>query len=193
MTLLLLGQSAVTLPRTAPPPGSPRTPRPTISKEGRFVADFEFNISKGRSVELYRRVRTGDPATSALVIVVLAAANIESDAILKDKASLADVLAGATDEATNTGYARKVLAAADLNDVLPDLANDRTDIDVPDQTWLNVQAAGGAWSKVLVCYRPATGSPDTAIVPMTSHDFSITPDGSNVVLQIDPSGFYRAV
>ncbi|MEV0149697.1 MULTISPECIES: hypothetical protein [unclassified Nonomuraea] len=157
------------------------------------MADFEFNIAKGRSVELYRRVRLGDPATSALVVVVLAATGIESDAVLKDKASLAAVLAGATDEATNVGYARKVLAAADLNDVLPDLANDRTDIDIPDQTWLNVQTAGGGWSKVIVCYRPATGSPDSDIVPMTSHDFSISPDGSNVVLQIDPSGFYRAV
>ncbi|MGW6499343.1 hypothetical protein [Nonomuraea angiospora] len=157
------------------------------------MADFEFNVAKGRSVELYRRVRLGDPATSALVIVVLAATNIESDAILKDKASLADVLAGATDEASNTGYARKVLAAADLADVLPDLANDRVDIDIPDQTWLNVQAGGGGWSKVLVCYRPTTGSPDSAIVPMTSHDFSISPDGSNVILQVDPAGFYRAV
>jgi hypothetical protein len=157
------------------------------------VADFEFNIAKGRSVELYRRVRLGDPATSALVIVVLAAAGVESDATLKDNASLADVLAGPTNEATNTGYSRKGLAAADLNDVLPDLANDRTDIDIPDQTYLNVQTAGGAWAKVLVCYRPATASPDADIVPLTAHDFSITPDGSNVVLQIDPSGFYRAV
>ncbi|MEU4511765.1 hypothetical protein AB0G05_19915 [Nonomuraea wenchangensis] len=157
------------------------------------MPDFEFNIAKGRSVELYRRVRLGDPATSALMIVALAEAGIETDAALKDKISLADVLSGTTDEATNTGYARKVLGAADLNDVVPDFANDRTDIDVPDQTWLNVQAAGGPWSKILLCYRPATGSPDSDVVPMTAHDFSITPDGSNIVLQIDPSGFFRAV
>ncbi|MEV4806778.1 hypothetical protein AB0K18_42860 [Nonomuraea sp. NPDC049421] len=157
------------------------------------MADFEFNIAKGRSVELYRRVRLGDPATSALVVVALAEADIESDDVLKDKTTLAEVLSGDTSEATNSGYARKVLGASDLGDATPDFVNDRVDIDVPDQTWLNVQAAGGAWSKVLLCYRPATGSPDSDIVPMTAHDFSITPDGSNVVLQIDPSGFFRAV
>jgi hypothetical protein len=157
------------------------------------VPDFEFNVAKGRSVELYRRVRLGDPATSALVIVALAETGVETDDVLEDKTSLAAVLSGATNEATNVGYARKVLGAADLNDHLPDMVNDRTDIDIPDQTWLNVQATGGAWSKVLVCYRPATSSPDSDIVPMTSHDFSLTPDGSNVVLQIDPSGFFRAV
>lgn len=156
------------------------------------MADFEFNIAKGRTVELYRRVRTGDPATSALVLVVLAEDGIESDAGLKDKATLAEILSGSSTEATNTGYARRVLSAADLNDVLPDLTNDRTDLDIPDQTFLNVQA-GDAWAKVLVCYRPATASPDSAIVPLTSHDFSITPDGSNVVVQISPDGFYRAV
>lgn len=157
------------------------------------MADFEFNIAKGRSVELYRRVRLGDPATSALVIVALAATAIETDAVLKDKVSLADVVAGTTNEATNTGYARKILAAGDLTDPVPDNVNDRVDADVPDQTYLNVQVTGGGWAKVLICYRPATASPDSDIVPMTSHDFGITPDGSNVVLQIDPSGFYRAV
>ncbi|MEV3981756.1 hypothetical protein [Nonomuraea sp. NPDC049758] len=157
------------------------------------MADFEFNISKGRSVELYNRVKTGDPATSALIIVALAAANVESDALLKDKDTLADILSGPTDEATNAGYARKVLGAADLNALAPNDALDRMDIDIPDQTWLAVQAAGGAWAKVLVCYRPATAAPDGQVIPMTAHDFPLTPDGSNIVMQIDPAGFYGAV
>ncbi|WP_433235491.1 hypothetical protein ACQPYK_25430 [Streptosporangium sp. CA-135522] len=156
------------------------------------MADFQFNIAKGRTAELYNRVKTGDPATSTLLLVALAAANIETDAVLKDRDTLADVLAGTTDEATNTGYTRKVLAAADLNALTPDDVNDRIDLDIPDQTWTNVQV-GSNWSKILVCYRPATASPDSAIIPLTSHDFPIQPDGSNVVVQIDPAGFFRAV
>lgn len=160
-------------------------------EEGRAIADFEFNISKGRTVELYNRVKTADPSTCALVLVALSATNIESDAVLKDKDTLADVLSGATDEATNTNYARKVLVAADLAPVVPDDANDRTDIDIPDQTWNNV-LAGTNWAKILVCYRPATGSADSAIIPLTAHDFPMTPDGSNIVAQVDSAGFFRA-
>ncbi|MFG3438345.1 hypothetical protein ACGF0J_13970 [Nonomuraea sp. NPDC047897] len=156
------------------------------------MADFQFNVAKGRVVELYRRVRVGDPATSALLVVALDAAGIETDAALKDRDSLADVLAGATNEVTNTGYSRKVLAAGDLSDVVPDDANDWTDLALPDQTWNNVQM-GTNWAKIIICYRPAAASPDSAVIPLTSHDFPINPDGSNVVAQVDPSGFFRAV
>ncbi|WP_214317058.1 hypothetical protein [Nonomuraea sediminis] len=156
------------------------------------MPDFQFNVAKGRTTELYNRVKIGDPAGSALIVLALAAANVETDAVLKDKDTLADVLGGATDEATNTGYSRKVLVAADLNPVVPDDVNDWVDLSIPGQTWANVQP-GSNWSKILVCYRPAAASPDSAIVPLTSHDFPINPDGSNVVAQVDPSGFFRAV
>ncbi|MFI6886771.1 hypothetical protein [Streptosporangium canum] len=155
------------------------------------MADFVPNIAKGRAAELYNRVKTADPATAALVIVALSATNLETDAVLRDKDTLADWLSGTTDEVTNAGYARKVLLAADLAALAPDDINDRMDIDIPDQTWTNV-AAGSNWAKLVICYRPATASPDSAIIPLTAHDFAITPDGSNIVAQIDPTGFYRA-
>ncbi|MFD8529429.1 hypothetical protein ACFV0L_18615 [Streptosporangium canum] len=156
------------------------------------MPDFEFNIAKGRITELYRRVQTGDPANSALIVLALADANVETDAVLKDKDTLADVLAGTTDEATNVGYSRKILLAANLTPVVPDDVNDWVDLALPEQTWTNVQT-GSNWSKILICYRPTPASPDSAIVPLTSHDFPIKPDGSNVVAQVDPSGFFRAV
>ncbi|MBB4915079.1 hypothetical protein [Streptosporangium saharense] len=155
------------------------------------MADFKFNIALGRVAELYNRVKVQDPSGSALVLVALSATGIESDAVLKDKDTLADVLSGATDEVTNTGYTRKVLAAADLNVLSPDDANDRLDLDIPDQTYTSV-AAGTNWSKVLVCYKPSGAATDAQIVPLTAHDFPITPDGSNIVVQVDANGFYRA-
>ncbi|MGW4639567.1 hypothetical protein ACWEN6_13615 [Sphaerisporangium sp. NPDC004334] len=156
------------------------------------MANFPFNLALGRTAELYNRVKTGDPATSALLVVALAQTGLESDAVLRDKDTLADVLAGATNEVTNTGYGRKVLTAADLAALAPDDVNDRLDLDIPDQTWTSVQA-GDVWAKILICYRPATGSPDSAILPLTCHDFPLVPDGTSIVAQIDSAGFYRAV
>jgi len=157
------------------------------------MADFVFNISKGRVVEYYNRVENNDPANSALVIVVLATSGLETDAVLKDKDDLAAVVSGTTNEVTNTNYARKVLTDADLAALpAPDDTNDRFDIDLPDQTWSAV-AAGDGWSKLLVCYDPdTTGGTDSAIIPLTSHDFAVTPDGSDIVAQIAAAGFFRA-
>lgn len=156
------------------------------------MADQVFNIALGRVVELYNRVDTNDPANSALIIVILATAGIETDAVLKDKDDLAAVLAGTTNEVTNTNYARKTLTDADLVAFAPDDANDRTDLDIPEQTWTAV-AAGDGWNDLLVCYDNDTGAgTDANIVPLTQHDFVVTPDGSDITAQIAAAGFFRA-
>jgi hypothetical protein len=156
------------------------------------LADFVFNIAKGRVAEFYNRVDTNDPTNSALVVVVLATSGLESDATLKDKDDLAAVVSGATNEVTNSGYARKVLTDSDLSALAPDDTNDRMDADIPDQTWTAV-AAGDGWSKLIVCYDgDTTGGADSAIIPLTAHDFVVTPDGTDIVAQIATAGFYRA-
>jgi len=156
------------------------------------MADQVFNIALGRVAELYNRVDTNDPANAALIIVVLATAGIETDAVLKDKATLADIVSGTTNEVTNSGYARKVLTDADIVAFAPDYTNDRVDLDISDQTWTSV-AAGDGWNDFLVCYdSDTTGGTDANIVPLTQHDFVLTPDGSNITAQINAAGFYRA-
>jgi len=157
------------------------------------MADFVFNRALGRVAEYYQRVDAADPVNCALVIVALLATGIESDAVLKDKDTLADVVAGTTDEAANAGYARKVLVGADLAALAPDDTNDRMDLDIADQTWTSVAAAGGAWAALLICFDPdTTGGTDADIIPLTKHDFAVTPDGSNITAQINAAGFYRA-
>lgn len=156
------------------------------------MADLVFNIAKGRVAELYNRVDTNDPANSALIIVVLAASGIETDTVLKRKDTLADVVSGTTNEVTNTNYARKVLTDADIVAFAPDDVNDRVDLDIPDQTWTAV-AAGDGWSDMLVCYdSDTTGGTDANIVPLTMHDAVLTPDGSDLTIQIAAAGFFRA-
>lgn len=157
------------------------------------MADGVFNVAKGRVNELVRRVDTNDPANSALVVVVLQSSGLVSDATLIDYATLDALLAGASNEATNTGYARKVLTDADLSAPTPDNTNDRQEADIPDQTWTGVQATGGAWAKLIVCYDPdTTGGTDADIIPLTHHDFAVTPDGSSIQATINAAGFFRA-
>jgi len=158
------------------------------------MADSVFNIAKGHVAEYYRRVKGNDPANSAIVIVALKASGLETHAVLKDHDTLSAILAAANDEATNSGYARKALTDADLAALpAPDDTNDRKDLDLPDQTWTTVAAAGGAWGMILVCYDPdTTAGTDADIIPLTMHDFAQTPDGTDLLLAWNASGFYRA-
>lgn len=156
------------------------------------MPNFVFNIAKGRAAELYNRVDLNDPANSVLVIVVLATAGIETDAVLEDVDTLAALVAGTTDEVTNTGYARKVLSDVDVVAFAPDDTNNRVDIDIPDQTWTAV-AAGSGWNDFVVTYdSDSTLGTDANIVPMTQHDFVLVPDGSDITAQIAAAGFFRA-
>ncbi len=158
------------------------------------MADLVFNVAKGRIAEFYYRIDNNDPANSAFVIVLLASSGVESDATLKDKDTLSDLVSGTTNEATNTGYARKVLTDSDIVAFAPDDTNDRVDLDIPDQTWTGLANDGtGAISDFIVCYdSDTTGGTDANIVPCTLHDFTITPDGSDVTAQIAAAGFFRA-
>lgn len=156
------------------------------------MATQVFNVALGRIVEFYVRVDGNDPANSAFIVAVLATSGIESDAVLKDKDTLSDVVSGTTNEVTNTGYARKTLTDADLVAFAPDDTNDRVDLDIPDQTWTGV-AAGDGWNDVVIAYdSDTTGGTDAGIVPCTLHDFVITPDGSDITAQIAAAGFFRA-
>jgi hypothetical protein len=65
-------------------------------------------------------------------------------------------------------------------------------IDMPDQTWTAV-AAGSAWTDLSTSYdNDSTAGTDANLVPMTWHDFVVTPDGSDIVAQVATAGFFRA-
>jgi len=149
------------------------------------MANFVFNIAKGRVAELYNRVKSNDPATTRLVIVPLEATGLETQAVLEDKDSLADVLVGTTNEQTTMG--RKYLTDVELTALTPDDTNNRMDLDLPDITW--VGATGNPVGALVICYDPAN-STDANIIPLTYHDFAVTPDGSDITATIN--GFYRA-
>jgi hypothetical protein len=156
------------------------------------MANFVFNRSKGRVTEFAERVNANDPTNSIFSILVLATAGIESDATLIDKDDIAAVVAGTTNEVTNSGYARKTLDQTGGITITYDDTNDRVDVDVPDQTWTAV-AAGDGWNDIVFAYdSDSTSGTDANVLPMTQHDFVVTPDGSDITAQIAAAGFYRA-
>lgn len=156
------------------------------------MADLVFNIAKGRVAELYNRVDSNDPANSALIVAVFNV-GAATDATLRDYDTLAAIEGDANAaEVANSGYARKTLTDADLTAFAPDDTNDRVDLDIPDQTWTSV-AAGTAWTDVVIAYdNDTTSGTDSSIVPLTLHDFAVTPNGGDITMQVAAAGFFRA-
>lgn len=156
------------------------------------MADFLHNISKGRFVGYFDRVNANDPANSAIVIAAIN--TTATDATLRDLDTLAAIESDAnTAEATNAGYARKVLDNSAGMTVTVDDTNDRVDIDIPDQTWTGVATSPGAWTDLMSLYdSDTTTGVDSAIVPISQHDFAVTPDGSDITAQIAAAGLLRA-
>jgi len=149
------------------------------------MANFVFNIAKGRAVELYNRVDINDPSTATITVVVLESAGLETQANLEDSLTIAEVLDGATNEQVTMG--RKSLADTDIVAFTNDTTNNRNDLDLPDQTWTG--ATGNAVGALVICYNPTAGA-DTTIIPLSHHDFAVTPDGSDITAQI--AVFFRA-
>ena len=153
------------------------------------MANGVFNIAKGRIVELYNRVENNDPTNAALIIVPLQLA--EADATLIDYDDLDALLtqAGNTEQTT---MGRKTLTDTELAALpAPDDTGDTYDVTFPNVTWAS--ATGSAVVKVLVCYdSDTTGGTDANIIPLTHHDFSVTPDGSDITLQTTNGWFSAA-
>jgi hypothetical protein len=157
------------------------------------MADQVMNVAKGRFVEFFNRVDTNDPTNSVIVIVLLEASS-EADATLIDYDTLGALLGGSNTEAAFTNYARIVLDQDDIATISPDDTNDRFDLDIADQTFSSAgNGTNNTLDKLLVCFDgDSTGGADTAIIPISHHDFAATTDGTDLVAQIATAGLLRA-
>ena len=142
------------------------------------MADGVFNISKGAAAEQAR-----DDATKFGILLLRV---VQSDALLRDHATVAAILVAANTECNFTNYARKTALTATLT---VDQALDRVDLDLANQQWA---LAGGATNntvlKIVVFYENAAA--DATRVPVSFHDANATTDGSNLDLTI--TNFLRA-
>jgi hypothetical protein len=147
------------------------------------VADFVFNIAKGRFVYY----ATLPAASDALILVPIEASGVEADDTLNNYDDLATLLAASNNEQT-ANMGRKTITSVT---VTVDDTNNRADVDFADPVWTG--ATGNAVSDLLTCYDGDTGTGgDANIIPLTCHDFSVTPDGSNITAVLNASGLARA-
>lgn len=153
------------------------------------MADFVFNIAKGRVGQYVQNVKDGSPANSRLQVIPLETTGLEADAALKDHNELAALLAGTSNEQITMG--RKTVLAAAITITVDD-TNERLDIDMSDITWTG--ATGNAISALIVVYCPdgVTPGADSTFIPLTNHAFVVTPDGSDITAQVAAAGFFRA-
>jgi hypothetical protein len=153
------------------------------------MADFCFNIAKGKAGQYIQNVKDGSPANSRLKVIPLETTGLEADATLKDYDEVAALLAGTSNEQATMG--RKTVTGANLTLTVDD-TNERFDVDMVDIVW--TAATGNAISALLVVYCPdgVTPGADTTFIPLTNHAFVVTPDGSDITAQIAAAGFWRA-
>ena len=152
------------------------------------MANFVFNYAKGRAAQFFQNVEDNSPSGCKIVVVPIEASGVEADATLKDYQTLSALLAGTTNEQTSN-MTRKDVVAAGITITVDD-SGDLVKVEIADQTW--TAATGNAISDLLICYSPGAASADTLIIPLTCHDFSVTPDGSDIVADVGTNGVYQA-
>lgn len=139
------------------------------------MANFVFNTALGRLATL-----AGLPAGSdALVAIPLAATGLETDAVLRDKDTLADLLAGTTAEQTDLGRQTLTGVTATVDDTANELVVDSADI-----TWTDT--AGAAIAAIVICYDPdTTAGTDADLIPLAKYDAAMTPDGTDFTVTVN--------
>lgn len=153
------------------------------------MADFVFNVSKGRVHQLVKNVEDDSPA-AAVIRVFIADANGDTDDVMNNADTISALFAGTANEVTNTGYTNKSFNETAITITVDDTAN-RVDLDFDDLTWSAV-GAGTAWTDLIVAYDADGTDNDANTIPLTLHDFAVTPDGSDITAQVAAAGFYRA-
>jgi hypothetical protein len=159
------------------------------------MADFQFNIAKGRIVEFATRINANDPVNSVFQVSLWnygaatddTIGDLDTVALVESNANAAELTSG-----TNANYARKTLDNTGGITITVDDTNNRTDVDFPDLTWAAL-GAGTAITDLMVQYdSDSTAGTDANQVPCTSHDFAVTPDGSDVTAVVAAAGFFRS-
>jgi hypothetical protein len=141
------------------------------------VADFIFNISKGAFIEKVR-----DSGSALLMLLLIAA---DTDDAMRDTDTVTALLATGANEATDGSYARKTGITGTIT---VDDTNNRVDLDIPDQTFTAL--AGSAITDAVIAFEEAAA--DGTRIPLSLHDFAVTPDGSDVTAVVNASGIARA-
>jgi hypothetical protein len=147
------------------------------------MSEMAFNVALGK-IAHYASLPA---ANDALVLIPLEHSGLETDAVLRDKDTFADVVSGATNEQTTIG--RKTLTGVT---VTVDDTNDRVSIGFAAVSW--TAPTGNKVGAFVIGYVPDTTAPsDAAIIPLTKHDVGTdgwTPEG--IAFGLNAGDFFRA-
>jgi len=142
---------------------------------------------KGRWVEKYKLLL----GTDNIVLVVLKS-GVQADTTLAQYTDLQTLLTS-NPEANATNYpgpggSRIALTSSSVTIVV----NNSTGVVSVDLTDQLLSGIGGAlnnsFGAFLTCYRPTSGSADSAILPVTKHDFTYITTGGNMPISIPSIG-----
>lgn len=152
------------------------------------MANFVFNNAKGRFRELIKNVDANTPADAKILLVPLAVG--DSEANLQDLDTLAAVLAATPDRAA-ASWGDKTLTDTDFTSTDYDVndTDNRGDASIPQVTWVSPNT-GDNTVALLVCYTEVASPTDSDWVPLSYHDFVVTADENDVVL--NAGDFIRA-
>ena len=152
------------------------------------MANFVYNIAKGRVNEFFNRVKSNDPSPSAIILIPLSASGTEAEG--QDYDTVAAVLAGTADERTTGGWSRKTLTDSDLSAWSPDDTNNRGAAALPSVTW-TAPSTGNNTTGLLIAYdADTTSGNDSNLTPLVHLDMAVTGDGNDVV--VNAGDIFRA-
>lgn len=150
------------------------------------MASRVCNVAKGKW-KYYAEL----PDTTDSLIVVLFKDTVQADDTLDDHATLSAWTAANT-EANFTNYARQTVAG--VSATVDNTANESRVTGTSPIVFTN---AGGAVNndlvKALICYKPASGSVDSAVIPLAHLDLLVTTNGTNLNLNVHAEGLIKAI
>lgn len=149
------------------------------------MSDTMFNIVKGK----WRYYCELPALTDALVITLFRNSGLQADDVLNNYADLGSIKASNT-EASFTNYARKILTSGVT--ITQDNTTNKVSVDIADQTWSAATADANALGAVIVCYRPDSTSTDSQMIPLFKFGVTATPNGSDLIAQINVGGLADA-
>jgi hypothetical protein len=150
---------------------------------------FVFNIAKGFAGYYWTLPNPSD----AIQVLLLKTSGLEADETLADYASISALLAGTSDEATFTNYARKTLASL-TSTVDNNSPNNWRTLDAADIVFASAGGADNtAVSKLVVFYNPdTTANVDANAIPICAMSCVFTPDTTDQTLVFNAAGLVRA-
>lgn len=155
------------------------------------MADGMFNISRGAVRHLMTDTYADsgiigglNPANSRVTVVIFEV--IETDDTLNNYNELEALIAGSNTEWTSGQYTRTERDDTAVTVTIDDGANDANAALDADITFTTV--TGNAAVKLVTVYdADQSGGDDGDIIPMTHHEWAVTPNGGNITADFDPT------